>query len=172
MSVLDTLSGEHALFVGLVKDLQNGLKYDEETARRLVRDVLLILLPALEKHEQIEDLVFGGASWPGRSTQRVAAELNKEHWRIALLRGELTELMKESSQCPFGRYQEKVMELAVKLHEHFLMEETRLWPRYRELAGRSVNRSLERRAQEQLKRLLREVERRKAMFSDLARDRP
>lgn len=164
--MLDTLAGEHALFERLLLDLKEDLRYDPDTARRLLRGTLLVLIPALESHEELEDLVFSQAAQ--RGGRAALSELNKEHRRVALLRKELVDAMRDISDFPFDKLREMVLLLAAKLRQHFMLEELRLWPRYRELVGRSVNRSLERRAQEQLKRFLRDVERRKQIVAELA----
>jgi len=168
MSVIDVLMGEHQLFRRLIIQLQKALQLQENAARREARDVLLVLLPALERHEELEDLVFGPEGEEDHSP-KIVSELNKEHWRIALLRADIAEVMKDSDQLLGDQYRIKILELVVKLREHFEMEELRLWPRYRELAHKRLGRALERRALAQLKRLHREVERRGGMLSDHAR---
>ena len=170
MSVLDTFAGEHAVFERLIQELQDALRQDEDSARRALRDTLLILIPALESHEKLEDLVFSGAVKKGAG--KAISELNKEHWRIALLRRELLEAMKDSWEFPFDKLSELMLKLVCELRQHFLMEERRLWPRYRELAGRSAGRALERRAQLQLKRLLGEVQRRREALTECGGARP
>lgn len=167
MSVLDVLAGEHVLFRRLIGDLQRVLRFEEDAARREARDVLLVLLPALERHQELEDLVFGPAAEGSRVHAKVVAELNKEHWRIALLRAELLEAMKESGAMSCEAFRKKTLELVVKLRMHFEMEETRLWGRLRELSGRGIDKSIERRAREQLRKLLRESERRRELTSEL-----
>jgi hemerythrin-like domain-containing protein len=169
MSVLDTLAGEHALFRRLIGRLQQALRLDEDSARRQARNVLLVLLPALERHEELEDLVFGRRDGPRRGTRQAIVELNKEHWRIALLRSELVEAMEASERVPWERYRGLAQAAAARLREHFELEEQSLWPRYRALARRSRDPGLERRAREQLKRLLRETDRREALASEYER---
>jgi hemerythrin-like domain-containing protein len=166
MSVLDTLAAEHALFERLLREFKEALRYDPDTARRQLRDTLLVLIPALESHEELEDLIFGRAAEKGG--RHVFSELSREHRRIDLLRRELVDAMRDASECPFDTLKELILQLTARVRQHFLVEELRLWPRYRELVGRSISRSLERRAQDQFKRLVREMERRKQMTADLA----
>ncbi len=146
MSLLATLTQEHRLFARLLGRLERSLQFDEDTARSEVRNTLLVLLPALDRHERLEDLLFGDQGAPAlKADKRLLAQVELQHAGIQVLRDQLVDLLRGSTAEPVARLKVLVTDLCARLRAHFLTEETRLWPAYGE-GGRALGRSLEREA--------------------------
>jgi hypothetical protein len=164
MSVLDTLSREHRLFTRLADRLENSVKLAEDAARSEMKNVLLLLLPALDTHEEIEDLVFGHpyAAQPGARV--ILAEVSAQHSEILALREDLLVALREAAGCPFAALSQMVLNLVQKLKLHFITEETGLWPHY--AASRARNGALARQAERRVKDLETDVEKQSVMIAD------
>lgn len=159
MSMLESLAKEHSLLGGLVDRLEEGLREGPERAPGEVRQALLVLFQALEKHEEIEDLVFGRPAYaPKGEARRILAEVERQHERIARILGEIDGLLRLGGRCSFGTLDGLVRDLAGKLRRHFAAEEEGLWPRYRRTRRPPADRALDRRAREQVLELERRID--------------
>ena len=118
---------------------------DETTARREARNALLILLSALDKHEKVEDAVFGDPCFAsGEDAARIVDQVESQHQRILALRLECLEAIAASDAAPIQRLEFLERRIADSLRTHFQNEEERLWPRY-ENVGRSCDALIRRR---------------------------
>ena len=97
MSLLDILYHEHEIFLKIIDRMERSFKYDEATVRDELRDAFLILLPALQKHEHIENLIF---SHPARASRgpakKLMAEIEAQHRKIKSLKTELQKALADS----------------------------------------------------------------------------
>lgn len=160
MTVLTSLAREHRVFEGLARRLELALRFDPERARRELREVLLVLLPALERHESLEEEVFDRREFRAtRGAGPLLAENARQHRRLMELKARLQEALEGLESHPFGRLRAAAAELTEGLRAHFLSEERRLWPRYYRAVGRSFDRALERRARRSVAELERGVRR-------------
>lgn len=166
MSLFATLTREHQLFGRLVDRLERAVSYDERTAKSEVRETLLVLFPALERHEELEDLLFaprgGGRS---ASADRASARVEVQHRRLKVLKDEALERLAKAEDAGPGELPAVVLPLVKRLREHFRTEETVLWPHY-EGSSRSLTRGLERRAAARVKELESEVRRSQRTIRD------
>jgi hemerythrin len=159
MSILKTLAREHRVFSRLIDSIERSLDYEEQTARAELRDALLVLFPALDKHEEIEDLVFERPPHaPGKEVRRLLTEVERQHKSIGLLRRDLNAALDASSRQSFDYVKSVTLELVQKLRLHFQTEESRLWPCYEQAQRRSMDQWRDRLAREGVKALERDVE--------------
>jgi hypothetical protein len=166
MRVLTALAAEHSLFRALVARLENAALWAEPAGRREIREVLLVLLPALERHETIEDLAFAEPDYSTKEGARaVLEELAREHDRVDRLRAELTEVL-SSDRGSWAEIRAAAQELAARLRAHFETEERRLWPHYAAAMRRSRDGSAGRRVAREVDRLARDLARDAARISD------
>jgi hypothetical protein len=152
MTVLDALGREHRVFLDLIGRIERAGRFDDATADEEVRTTLLILLPALKRHEGFEDLIFG----------RESPKLH--HRRIAELRERLQALLAWPNATA-GEIGAWTFKLCERLKDHFNEEETRLWPRRRP-AGRRGETVAARRAMARVRELERAVERSREMIAE------
>lgn len=148
MSVFASLFLAHRLMERLIARLERSPRRGAPTAGKEARDTFLVLLPALERHEKIEDLVFGAA---------MPEEVALQHRKLDRLRAEIAQLIGGADGGDHARFAVLVPLLAAMLRRHFLLEERVLWPRYR-ARGRCLERSTERAARKQVRDLEREIE--------------
>lgn len=165
MKVLDLLAREHALFRKLLDRLELDLEHPEERARTEIDSALKTLLPALSRHEKIEDMVFSSPPdtpyHDGRPIDEATQTLNA----ISALREEILYALEQSEECPFERYKALTTFLVDNLRDHLSTEETRLWPLYRGCLSRSLDHSLSNHLERRVKVLERELNRGTAEIS-------
>ena len=161
MKVLDLLSREHCLFRKLLDRLEADLDHKEERADTEIRQALKTLLPALERHEEIEKMVFEVPP----SGDDPASEAQKLLGSIATLREEILYALEQSEECPFERCKTLTAFLIDNLRDHFLTEETRLWPLYQGALSRSLDYTLSNHLEKRVKVLERELSRGMAAIS-------
>lgn len=167
MNLIDILSREHKIFLGILGRMEKSFKYDEATARRELRDAFLTLLPALQKHEEIEALVFRPPERAsGGPAKRLSAEIEAQHRQIEALRGELQKALAEAGSSSFERLKFLAFEIEEKLRLHFRTEETRLWPNYRLAIGRWSESEVARRALRQVGELERCVAQNRVLIAE------
>jgi phenylalanyl-tRNA synthetase beta subunit len=167
MSIFLTLSKEHELFHELIHRLEHSLKYDEPMAREELKRAVLVLLPALKRHEDIEDFVFANPVYQSREGARgILALVEVQHRKIEALRKDILEFLQTQEKYDFPRLKSMILTLCERLRLHFHIEETRLWPHYNQTMGRSVGQSINLRAQRQLKLLEDEIRQTRVMASD------
>ena len=158
MNVIEVLTREHKLFETLARRLDVAALASGEGARRELRMVLLVLLPALDRHEHIEDEVFGQPGYASKGqAQKILHEVALEHAHIAGLRGRLMGALHDTWQDPDGRLQTEARDFAAHLRSHMRTEEIKLWPLYAQVASRSLDASTARRAQAQVEQLEHDV---------------
>jgi hemerythrin-like domain-containing protein len=166
VSVLAALTREHALFHRMIDRLERASAWEETAARAEIRQSLLILLPALDKHEEIEDLVFSDPIYVTREgADLIGAELKREQGRVNLIRGEIRRTI-EVANAPRERLAAVVSDLVRILREHFRIEEKRLWPHYARSMSRSRDKSASRRVDREVRRLEKEIELNRLAVSD------
>lgn len=166
MSLFAVLAKEHLLFKRLVDRLERALSYDPRTAKSEIRETLLVLFPALERHEELEDLLFAPRGRPRSSAAKKAAtRVEVQHRRIAALRADAAERLAMAEDATAGDLPAVILPLVKRLREHFRTEETVLWPHY-EGSSRSLTRGLERRAAARVKELESEVRRSQRTIRD------
>ena len=165
MSVLTALAREHQVFLRLIGRIENELNGPESTARGEVRELLLVFLPALDQHEEIEESVFADPSYASvEEMKEIFLELGREHDRVNLLRAEIAQTL-ASMDGPWESFKTQIFELTVSLRGHFQVEERRLWPRYLRTIGRSQDRSASRRVDREVRRFVREVNKNRLIVS-------
>jgi iron-sulfur cluster repair protein YtfE (RIC family) len=166
VSVIQGLRREHADFTKLIKRLEASATGDSSTARREVRNTLLILVSALDKHEKVEDVVFGNPSYASREdAKRIIDQVEFQHQKIQELRLEFLEAIISSDAVPIQRLQFLVSRMADSLRMHFKTEEECLWPHY-ENFSRSLDASIRRRLDQSVKTLESDIAANSAAIAD------
>ncbi|MFI5361756.1 MAG: hemerythrin domain-containing protein [Elusimicrobiota bacterium] len=151
MSVLQDLSSEHAAFTRLIERLEASAAADEMTARRDIRPTILILLSALDVHEEIEDAVFGDSSYAAsKDAKLIIDRVERQHQTIADLRLAILAAIGSSDAVGIQRLKSLVSRIASALRSHFKTEEELLWPHYEKFYG-SLDESRRRRIEERIK---------------------
>ncbi|MBI4376774.1 MAG: hemerythrin domain-containing protein [Elusimicrobia bacterium] len=167
MSVFLTLTKEHRLFQQLISRLEHSLRYGEDDARAELRRILLVLLPALKRHEQMEDLIFQDPLYRSdKGARRLLVLVEGQHRRIGALHGELLGLLAQQGQVDFRRLRDLMFVFCEKLRLHFHDEETGLWLHYNQTMSRSLEHSINARASQQVRRLEREIRETWSVVSD------
>ena len=152
MSVFKYLSEEHALLLDLVGRLERA--NDEKETQK----ILLILLAALEAHEQLEHLVFNDEPrLPGKNTAALDL-VARQHAALATLRDEARLLLRALPRESAATVRPLCRRLALLLRRHFKDEESILWPDFHARVGRSRLHHLERQARTQLKAMRKELD--------------
>jgi hypothetical protein len=165
MSVIRGLAREHAAFAKLIERLEASAAGDEQAARRDVRNTLLILLSALDKHEKAEDVVFGQPGYAFREDAKLILDaVASQHRRFQELRLEFLETVTSSEDVPLQRLRFLVKRMAETLRAHFKTEEERLWPHY-EKYSRSLDASIRRRLELSVKAVDNEIAANRAAVS-------
>ena len=152
MIVAELFVKEHALFRALIDKLELDLAQREVRARGDVSDALRALLPSLDRHAEIEDIVFRYPPDGVDDEPKALAEVAAQHGELSALRNEiLFALERSSEEFPFAKLRTLTESLINDLRVHLETEETRLWPFYQRALQRSLDAvvpiHLERRAQ-------------------------
>ncbi len=158
MSVLAALAREHRLFERLIARLRPADDVEPGEARVQLEEALALLLPALDRHDRLEDLVYGRpeASWP-KDEELAHRLVEAQHASIHALRAEVSAVLE--TDCPLARLAALAGLLAEKLKWHLQTEEMLLWPLQARRHGRSIDGSLERQARRDVEELERAVSR-------------
>ena len=139
MIVAELFAREHALFRGFVDRLELDLSQRREGARDAVSEALRMLLPALDRHSEIEDIVFRHPPDLEDNASRALTEVDAQHAELAALRDEILSALEQSAEeLPFTRLKALTEALIADLRVHLHTEETRLWPFYKGALGRTV----------------------------------
>jgi hemerythrin-like domain-containing protein len=152
MRVFEALLKEHNAFRRLAHRLRHSPDHDSDTAREELRACLLVLLLALERHELLEDEMFG--------------EANPQHAAIDAIRLRLREALADSDGGKPGELGDLAKKLARLIVRHFDDEEKELWPLYKNSVGRSLDISYAKRAERHAEQLEREIQ----LNSDLVQE--
>jgi len=143
MSVFAGLAREHRLFAQLARQCERSLAHDEADARRELTATMRVLLPALVRHEEVEDLLFRDPAYAAqKNVNRILAMVNAQHNEIEALRSEIEALLQDAERSAFERLKAGVSIFVRKLKFHLETEENLLWPSYNNLESRSIRRSL------------------------------
>lgn len=165
MKVLELLSREHAAFRRLLDRLETDLRHPAPRARAEMSEALQVLLPALDRHEEIEELVFERPASEDSADAETLAEVAEQHRAIDALRGEILYALELADDCPFERLHALTGFLSRNLREHLVTEEIKLWPRCQEALRRTFERDLSAHLDRRIRALEREVERGLAALS-------
>lgn len=137
MPIIDTLTKEHRLFEGLIERLERSLNLEEPLARSELRDTLLVLVPALERHEEFEALAFHDPS-------EVLTRVEAQHRLVDELRVQTLEALQSHDTVPFPLLKELVRKLTSALRRHFKTEEQELFPTAKPSSRKAVQLQVER----------------------------
>ena len=148
MSVFKALAQEHGLLLALVGRLERAS--DEKDARAL----LLVLLRALEAHENLEHLIFDEAAKPSAAL----AHVERQHRALNALRAEALALLQDLGRENDAAVKGLIRRLARLLRGHFHDEERTLWPGFNASAERSRLHRLGRLARAQVKAMKLELD--------------
>lgn len=153
MSVIAVLTQEHRLFDRLALRLRPAPELDERQARAQIEQALLVLIPALGSHDETEHAVFDRPEeeWPA-DARTVAALVQAQHESLSALRAEISAVLAQP-ETPVSRLLTLAAALGEKLRWHLQTEEMMLWPLLSRLPGRSLDRSIERQAERNLRAL-------------------
>jgi hypothetical protein len=167
MTVIESLSKEHALFHKIIARIDATLNLDEAAARLELKRALLVLLPALDRHEAIESRVFMRPPRGGDAeAARLAATISGQEKDIRRLHRDILDILRETGEYDFPRLKSLASELCQKLREHFYMEESRLWPHQKESVPAGQGRAVERQAGRNVADLEREISRNWDLVAD------
>src|SRR5450631_577816 len=98
MIVAELFAKEHALFRVLLDKLELNLAQRQDRARADVSDALRALLPSLDRHEEIEDIVFRHPPDGVDTDPEPLAEVAAQHRNISALRDEILFALERSSE--------------------------------------------------------------------------
>ena len=159
MSVLETLAREHALFRKLLHRLEQAIDLNETSARRQIQNTLLVLFPALETHEEIENLVFDPFLMKlHHGRKEFLRKVGRQHTLLHSLKKDVLRALAGSPKDDFDFLKTLVLQLTEILKHHLETEEEYLWPEYLKFLGRSAGRSLGHRAARKVRELELDVE--------------
>jgi hemerythrin-like domain-containing protein len=131
MIVAELFTTEHTLFRVLLDRLELDLAQQEDRARADVSDALRALLPLLDRHAEIEDIVFRFPPDGVDDDPKALSEVAAQHRELAALRNEILFALERSfEEYPFARLRALTESLINDLRLHLVTEETRLWPFY------------------------------------------
>ena len=159
MSVFQSLGEEHKAMRSLAHRLEDvlGLE-DPHQAYRESRNLLLVLLHALDGHERFENEVFAKPlRGDGHSRRWACRAIAREHSVIDHLRQEAVALLECDRNDEICILQPVMGKFLDELERHFLFEEKELWPRLNEVGSRSVRHRVDREATRQLKEFKKDV---------------
>ena len=140
MTVAELFAKEHALFRALLSKLELDLAQAAVRARADVSDALRALLPSLDRHAEIEEIVFRHPPDGVDDDSKALAEVAAQHRAIAALRDEiLFALERSTEEYPYARLRTLTESLIRDLRVHLETEETRLWPLYQTALKRPVD---------------------------------
>lgn len=145
---------------GLARRLERSLEdSDERFACREARNILLVLLRALEAHEHFENRVFAEPLTSGTADRRWALSvLEREHREIARLRGETEALLQDVPAHALAALRLQALKLTDAMDKHFDAEERGLWPRLNAVESRSARAHAGHEAAAQVKEMRRELD--------------
>jgi len=139
MIVAELFVKEHALFRVLLDKLELDLAQREDRARADVSDALRVLLPSLDRHAEIEEIVFRYPPDGADDEPKALAEVAAQHRELSALRNEILLALERSSEgYPFAKLRELTQSLINDLRVHLETEEMRLWPLYQGALKRSL----------------------------------
>jgi hemerythrin len=139
MIVAELFVKEHALFRVLLDKLELDLAQGEDRARADVSEALRALLPSLDRHAEIEDIVFRYPPDGVDDHPKALAEVAAQHRGLAALRNEILFALEQSfEEYPFVKLRTLTESLVNDLRVHLETEETRLWPLYQGALRRPV----------------------------------
>ena len=140
MNVAELFVKEHALFRVLLDKLELDLAQPEDRARVDVSDALRVLLPSLDRHAEIEEIVFRYPPDGVDDEPKALAEVAAQHRELAALRNEILLALERSSEgYLFAKLRTLTQSLMNDLRVHLETEETRLWPLYQGALMRSLD---------------------------------
>lgn len=159
MSVFKSLAEEHALLLNLVGRLERAISDpDARSAARDTRNLLLVLLKALEAHEGLEHMVFDQEPMPSRPKGAALAWVERQHLALGALQEEASGLLRDLSREDDASMRGLARRLALLLRRHFEDEERTLWPRFNSSIGRSRLHRLDRLARAQVQAMKEELD--------------
>lgn len=160
MSVFKSLAEEHALLLRLVDRLEKAAdEPDSRAVEKDTRNLLLVLIKALEAHENLEKQVFEEESAPPSGQTGAALELvERQHFALAALSAEAAELLQGLPREDAASIRAVTRGLTRLLRRHFEDEERALWPNFNASAGRARLHRLDRLAREQIRAMENEIE--------------
>jgi hemerythrin-like domain-containing protein len=139
MMVVELFVEEHSLFRALLDKLEFDLAQRADRARADVVDALRALMPSLDQHEEIEDIVFRHPPDGIGGERQALAEIATQHHELSALREEiLFALERNSEEYPFVKLRMLAESLIKHLRAHLESEEVRLWPLYQEALRRPL----------------------------------
>jgi hemerythrin-like domain-containing protein len=131
MIVAELFAKEHALFRVLLDNLELDLAQRKDRARADVSDALRALLPSLDRHAEIEEIVFRYPPDGVADEPKALAEVAAQHRELSALRNEILFALEQSfEEYPFAKLRTLAESLINDLRVHLETEETRLWPLY------------------------------------------
>lgn len=133
MAIIQTLIKEHRILEAVLDRIESSMDLEPKLAISELRDALLHVLPALERHEQAEALLFheGSDELASCDAQRQSAE------QLAL--DLLAAVQRED--CQFSALDASARRLCAALREHFKTEENRLFKVHGARAVRSLSKA-------------------------------
>lgn len=133
MAIIQTLTKEHRILESVLDRLESALQLEPQLAVSELRDALLHVLPALERHEQAEALLFheGSDELARCDGQRQAAEQLAMDLLAAVQR----------EDCQFPALAASARRLCAVLREHFKTEENELFKVHGARAVRSLSKA-------------------------------
>jgi hypothetical protein len=141
MKVRDLLSREHAMFRRLFDALESDLPHPEPRARAEMSSALRTLLPSLDRHEELEDLIFEGHG-PTSAPDGALDMVRAQHRAIGALRGEILYALELADKCPLERLRSLSRFLIMSLRLHLETEELQLWPHYARVLDEPADRDM------------------------------
>jgi hypothetical protein len=129
--------------------------------------VLLVLFPAMDRHEEIEAVVFDSeeyASRPGAAA--LLKETGLQHDSLGALRKDILLILSNPERYSWEHLRSLAGLLIASLRGHFRVEEQKLWPHYQRTLVRSAGRTAERLAREKVAVLERELEKRGVLIQE------
>ena len=167
MNLIEALTREHDALRRLIRRIDSALVRADEDARAEVRVDLLVLLEALQRHEEIEAEAFEGSiEASGGAPDETAAELKREHEEIGRLRDEARAILEDGGQAAWTEVVSRAGALCRGLLEHFQSEESRERRLETRAVSRTRARTLARRVDLRVRALLKEIERVRGEASD------
>lgn len=140
MNVVELFANEHALFRALLDRLELVLTLPIGQSRPLVEEALRFLLPSLDRHAEIEDIVFLQPPDLPTDSGKALAEIDDQHCHLASLRADVLLALEQSPQQGSDeRLPGLLHQLARDLRHHLRTEEERLWPLYQTALSRPLN---------------------------------
>lgn len=163
MNVRDVLSREHQSFRRTLDALEREADHHESRAKAALAESLRRLLPALDRHEELENLIFDASS--SEDEGRALEAVTVQHRAISDLRGEILDALEMADECSFERLRGLTLFLAQSLRVHLDTEEERLWAVCRAILDRPCDLVLAERLRRHARVLERELRRGRAAIA-------